>query len=185
MFEFIKTYIQRRQLKKFILEPRQKKIPNIADAKKIGIVFNVGDQNHWNTLYHFAKQQEKHGARVWLLGLQNTGVVINYIFTHQQTIILHEKEDCTGCNIPKGDKIEPFLQQHYDLLIDTTEEPNFFGKYVSLRSHADLKVTFVNTNNITDPDIEKIFDLLIQGNKPLNLTAYLADIERYLGMVRK
>ncbi len=185
MFEFIKTYIQRRQLKKFLNVPRKKKIHNIADTKNIGIIFAVGDQKHWNTIYHFAKQQESRGARVWMLGYQATGTIINYIFTHQQTIILHEKEDCNGSGIPKSDKADAFLKQHYDLLIDTTEEPNFYGKYAALRSDADLKVTFVNTNNTPDLEIEKIFDMLIQGNKPLNLPSYLSDIEKYLGMVQK
>ncbi len=185
MFEFIKTYRQRKLLHKHIHAPRTKKIHNIADAETIGILFVVGDQNQWNALYQFAKRLEKQGTHVWMLGLQRSDTVIHYVFTHPQTTVLHEKEDCRWGGIPQEEKIAAFVHRHYDLLIDTTDEPNFYGKYLALRCHADLKTTLVNSDTGTDPDIENIFDLLIQSPTPLEPGDYLMEVEKCLSMVRK
>jgi hypothetical protein len=164
---------------------RTKKISNIADVRSIGIIFTVGEKDEWDILYHFAKTMEEKGCQVWMLGYQSTGTTINYIFTHSHMAILHEKEDFTFIGVPKVGLTDAFLQQHYDLLIDTTQEPNFFGKHIALCGKADLKVTYVNDSSAEDPEIEKIFDLLIHGTKPVELRNFLGEIVKYLSMIKK
>ena len=185
MFDFIKTYLQRRQLRQLTDLPRRKKISNIADVHAIGILFTVGDKETWDALYDFARQQEKGDAKVWMIGYQAAGVSINYIFTHPRMVILHEKDDFTFAGTPKDTLADSFLQQRYDLLIDATQTTSFLSEYLSLRSTADLKVTYVDDNAAADPEKEKTFDLLIHGDKPMALRSYLPEIVRYLSMIKK
>lgn len=185
MFDFIKNRIQCRRLRQLMATPRNKKINNIADARHIGILFTVGDKAAWDTLYHFAKTQETNGCQVWMAGYQSSDTVINYIFTHSRMAILHQKEDFDFAATPKAGTLDAFLQPHYDLLIDTTQEPSFFGKYTALRCSANLKVTYVNDNADTDAEIEKIFDLLIHGDKPVELQSYLHEVVKYLSLIKK
>lgn len=185
MFEKIKQFQQNRIVKGLSRNAREKRIANIADLKLIGLVFEVGSEQDWNAIYRFVKAMEHDGKKVILIGFHPEDLELSYIFTHQQTTICHEKEDFNFWGLPKDDVIDDFIGRHYDILIDTTDQPNFFGKYISLRAEADLKITYVNDNAEEAETTESIFDLLIHGEQPIEIETYLAEVVKYLGMIKK
>ncbi|MBR1644144.1 MAG: hypothetical protein IJ684_02080 [Bacteroidales bacterium] len=185
MLDFLKKHQQQHTLKQMMDFPRVKKIENFAQVRTLGLVFTVGDEKHWNTLYHFTTEQVKQGKQVWLAGFQSAKTEINYIFSYAQTVICHEKEDINFFGIPRANILDNFLQQHFDLVIDTTSEPNFFGQYVSLKALANLKVTFVDDSQPHESNTERIFDLLIHGPRPMELSDYLNEVTRCLTLIKK
>ncbi|MDY5969258.1 MAG: hypothetical protein SPJ13_04495 [Bacteroidales bacterium] len=185
MLDFLKESRQRRLLKNLSESTRAKKIANLDDMRMIGIVFTVGSKVNWDILYRFTKELEQGNRTVWLIGYQPKEVNINYIFTHSRMVICHEKTDFNFFGIPKPEMLGTFLAQRYDLLIDTTQEPNFFGKYISLRTQADLKVTYVNDNAGNDTQTERIFDFMLHGVKPVELATFLNETKKYLSMIHK
>lgn len=185
MFDFFVIIRQRRIIRQLLSLPRQKRISNIEEVQSMGLIFTVGSKEDWDIIYHFAKDLETGKRKVYIIGYQASDTTINYIFTHSRMVICHEKDDFLFARMPKADIVEPFLSQHFDVLIDATKEPTFFSKYLSAKSQADLKVTYVNDNATADDDSERIFDLLIHGNKPPVLQNYLTDIVKYLSMVKK
>lgn len=164
---------------------RCKRIENISLVKNVGIVFTVGDEQQWNILYQYVKRFTTEGRSVWLAGFQGQKTTINYIFSHPHSVICHEKEDTNMWGIPKEETLHQFLSLSYDLLIDTTANDDFFGNYVAAKAHADLKVTYVNDVEPLSHTSEKIFDLLIHGNKPLELEEFFEETIKYLSMIKK
>lgn len=183
MFDFFKNWQRKRILTQMKSVRRSKKIANINDVHTIGLVFTVGEESHWTLLYHFAKLMEDLGKKVMMIGLQEADTTLDYIITHSQTIICREKEDLDKLGFPKAGTVERFTNQHFDLLIDTTVEPNFFAQYVVLKTLADLKVTYADVNEEEYDD--DIFDLTIQGEGSINHREYLNNVVQYLKMIQK
>ena len=185
IIEKIIHFRQTRVLRSLSNAKRKKRIENMENIKAVGIIFEVGSDKEWNTLYAFTRALENEKKKVWLIGFQRDKQEINYIFTHSRTIICHEKEDFNFFKLPKEGIIEGFTNQHFNLLIDCTKEPNFFGQYVAAKSSADLKVTYMNNNENSMDEAETIFDFQIHDNKPIDLNQYLTNVQTYLGMIRK
>ncbi|MBQ9587176.1 MAG: hypothetical protein IJR26_04885 [Bacteroidales bacterium] len=185
MFEFIKNKLQQRQLRNLLNKQRDKRIDNWEDIKTIGLIFTVGDAEHWNLLHRFVSAQENRGKEVHLIGFQADNYEINYIFSHTKTVICHEKTDFNRLGLPKEGVIDSFVDKHYDLLIDATSQPDFFGRYVTAMAEANLKVGFQN-NSLPDGDNDRLmYDMLIQGDDEMDLRNYIEQIVKYLLMVKK
>lgn len=183
MLDLIKDFRRRHLIKQLAHAQRDKKIENLSQVKDIGIVFTLNDEQEWNLLYHFAQLMEKEGKKVVMIGLHPSNVQISFIVTHAQTTICREKDDFNFWGLPKGDVLDAFTKRHLDVLIDTTDQPNFFGQYVALRSNADLKVTYTDEVEATLND--NIFDMMIKGEGALDLRDYLNQVVHYLKMVKK
>lgn len=183
MLEYIKNLYQKRQIKLLGRNDRTRKIENLQQVQTIGIAFTVGDENSWNLLFHFAQVMERQGKKVTMIGFQSEKTELNYIITHAQTIICREKEDFDFWGIPKKDAIDRFISQHYDVYIDTTDQPNFFGQYIALKSNADLKITY--TDEIESTRDDNIFDMMIHGEGIVELREYLNHVVQYLNMIKK
>lgn len=183
MLELIKDFKRRRMIRQMACAQRDKRIVNLEQVRNIGIVFTLSSEHEWNLLYHFAQLMENTGKKVVMIGLHPSNVQISFIVTHAQTIICRESEDLSWWGIPKDDVISRFTDQHLDVLIDTTDQPNFFGQYVALKSDADLKVTYTDEVEATRND--NIYDMMIKGEGPLDMRDYLNQVVHYLKMVKK
>lgn len=183
MLEFIKDFRRRHLIRQLAHKQRDKKIENLSQLKEIGIVFTISGEQEWSLLYHFAKLMEEQGKHVTMVGLHPDNVQISFIVTHAQTIICREKDDLNFWGIPKDEVVERFTSKHFDALIDTTDQPNFFGQYMALRSNADLKITY--TDEVEETLNDNIFDMMIKGEGALDLRDYLNQVVRYLKMVKK
>ena len=185
MLDFIKKGIQQRQLRNMLSKSRDKWIKNWEDIHTIGLVFTVGNSDQWNLIHRFITAQENQGKKVFLIGFQASNYQIDYIFSHTRTTICHEKEDFNFFQLPKEGVIDGFLSQHFDILIDSTIQPDFFGKYVTACSNADLKVGYSNSENQSNEGIMDMYDMAISGNEPMNFRNYIEQIVKYLLMVQK
>lgn len=180
----IKKY-QQRQLRNLLEQPRDKRIDNWDNVKTIGLVFTVGDADRWNLIHRFITAQENHGKEVYLIGFQAKNYEINYIFSHTKTTICHEKDDFNYFGLPKEGVIDGFTNRHYDLIIDSTEQPDFFGKYVTAMCNANLRVGYSNAQSEVDEGVMEMYDLAIQGNETMDFKDYIEQIVKYLTMVQK
>lgn len=185
MFETLKKKKQDKVLRLLSGVTREKRIENISKVRDIAVIFTVGDEDRWNTLLAFVRQMEQQNKHVWLIGFQRDTLEINYIFSHQQTTICHEKEDFNFFGLPKEGVVEGFTGRHYDLLIDASSEPTFFANYTAARALADLKVAYVDPSQPTDPNVQHIFDLLIRKEQPIDIPDYLEEVTKYLSMIQK
>ena len=180
----IKKY-QQRQLRSLLSAPRDKRIDNWENIKTIGLIFTVANAERWNLIHRFIAAQEKQGKEIYLIGFQANKYEIDYIFSHTHTTICHEKEDFTHLGLPKDGVTDPFLNRHYDLVIDTTIQPDFFGKYITASADANLKVGYTNPQSQQDEGLMDMYDLAIQGNAEMDFKDYIEQIVKYLNMIQK
>ncbi|MBQ6237218.1 MAG: hypothetical protein IJK07_03275 [Bacteroidales bacterium] len=180
----IKKY-QQRHLRNLMARPRDKRIDNWDAIKQIGLIFTVGNAERWNLIHRFIAAQESRGKEVHLIGYQAKNYEIDYIFSHTRTTICHEKEDFTHFGLPKEGVIDSFVGRHYDLVIDTTIQPDFFGKYVTAMCDANLKVGYSNTESDEDEGVMDMYDMSIKGSEEMDFKDYIEQIVKYLTMVQK
>lgn len=185
MFEFIKNIGRKRMVKQMMSEPRSKKIENYDNIKQVGIIFRVADEYDWNVIYHFIKILEGAGKTVSVVGIQDAETELNYIITHANTIVCREKEDLNFWGVPKDEKIRSFVDRHFDVIIDTTEQPDFFGQYITLKADADLRVARIDTSDEESMGAGSIYDMMIQNEGTLDMKDYLNNVVSYLSAVQK
>lgn len=189
MFDSLILNHNRKVLKRIASHPRDKRMKSLDEVKQIGIIFTVGSEREWNIIYNFVKEMEHQRKQVYLIGFQHFKQEINYIFTHARTTICHEKDDFSFWRLPKEGVIDGFANRHYDLLIDTTVQPDFFAQYVAAKTVADLKVTYGDTLQAEllpslHNDLLQIFDLTIQGEGKIDLQAFLHETVHYINMMK-
>ncbi len=185
MFDFFLKKYQQRHLRQIMERPRDKRIDNWDNIKTIGLIFTVGDADRWMLIQRFITAQESAGKEVHLIGFQKRNFEIDYIFSHTRTTICHEKDDFTKLGLPKEGVVDAFTSHHFDLVIDTTTQPDFFGKYITAISDANLKVGYSNIEPDDEQGIMDMYDLAIQGHEPLDFKYYIEQIVKYLTMIKK
>ena len=181
MLDFIKDIHRNRVIRDLMDAPREKKIVNIEDVKSIGVICTLVDEQHWNILLHFAKVMETQGKEVHIIAQLPRDQELGFVITHQATYIVRGKSDTNFWGLPANESIRPFVDQHYDLLIDTIGSEDFFAQYIALRTDASLKVTYASPNE----DPSRVFDLIIRGEGPLELKSFLNNVIEYLSMIQK
>lgn len=181
MLDFIKEIRRRRIIRDLKATARNKKIDNIAEVKTIGVICRLGDEQHWNILHHFAKVMEGQGKSVCIMALQAKEQDLNFVITHKNTYKCKMGTDFNFWGLPNADTIRPFIEQHFDLLIDTIGEENFFSQYIALCTNASLKVVYATPSE----DPSEIYDLIIRGDGKVELKDFFNNIIEYLSMIKK
>ncbi|MCR5445236.1 MAG: hypothetical protein K6E96_06100 [Bacteroidales bacterium] len=181
MLQFIKELHRKHLIRDLKAAPREKKIDNIDQIRRIGVICRLDDEQHWNILHHFAKVMENQGKEIHIIALLQKDQEIGFVITHQATYIVRSKTDLNFWGLPSHESIRPFVDQHYDLLIDTIGEQNFFSQYIALRTDASLKVVYATPAE----DPSEIFDLIIRGDGQVELKGFFNNVIEYLSMIKK
>lgn len=181
MLEPIKEFRRRRIIRDLKSEPRSTKIDNIDEVRRIGVICRLTDEPHWNILNHFAKVMEGKGKEVHIMAIQPKDQELNFVITHQQTYKCRQGTDFDFWGVPNAEAIRPFTERHYDLLIDTIGEGNFFSQYVALSTPASLKVVYANPTE----DPTEVYDLIIRGDGKVELKGFFNNVIDYLSMIKK
>jgi hypothetical protein len=181
MLQFIKEIHRKHLIRDLKAAPREKKIDNIDQVRRIGVICRLDDEQHWNILHHFAKVMENQGKEIHIIALLQKDQEIGFVITHQATYIVRSKTDLNFWGLPSHESIRPFVDQHYDLLIDTIGEQNFFSQYIALRTDASLKVVYATPAE----DPSEIFDLIIRGDGQVELKGFFNNVIEYLSMIKK
>ena len=181
MLNLVKDIRRRQIIRDLKNAPREKKIDNIEEVKCIGVICHLRDEQHWNILHHFAKVMESKGKTVHIIALQGKDQNLNFVITHQATYKCRLGADFNMWGLPNEDSIRPFISQHYDLLIDTIGEGDFFSQYIALRTDASLKVVYATPTE----DPSEVYDLIIRGDGQIELKGFFNNIIEYLSMIKK
>lgn len=179
MLDFIKNIRRKQIIRDLKGAPRDKRIDNIQEIRSLGIICRLDNEQNWNILNHFAKAMENQGKQVHIIAIQEQE--INFVVTHQATTICRSKTDLNFWGLPSSASIAPFVDNTYDLLIDTIGQENFFAQYLALRTPANLKVVYATPSE----DPSDIFDLIIRGDGNVDLKNFFNNIIEYLGMIKK
>lgn len=176
MLDTIKRLRQRRILRQHLQLTRIKKIHNLQTAKRIALIFDVEDEYSWKIINKFATELAKRDKEIVMLG-RRMQKEIDFIITNPAAILCNE-EDFDFWGVPKNYPVGNFLNQHFDLLIDTIKTPEFFSQYVSLKAMADFKIARDKDDN------KKYFDLLIRMDEDSDdIKSFLKQVLHYLNLI--
>ena len=176
MFDTIKKLRQKRLLKQQLQLTREKRIHNLQSAKRIALLFDVEDEHSWKIVNKFATELAKHGKVMVLLGRKQQKD-LDFIITNT-SVTLCNAEDVDFWGVPRTYPVGNFLNQHFDMLIDTIENPDFFSQYVSLKALADFKISRDKADN------EKYFDMLIRmDDVEDDIKSFLKQVLHYLNLI--
>ena len=179
MLEFVKNFRRKKIIRDLKNTPREKRIDNIQEVQTIGVICQLDTEQNWNILYHFAKVMENQNKKVHIIAMEDQD--INFVVTHQATTICRAKDDINFWGLPSNDSIKDFTSRHYDLLIDTIGDENFFSQYIALKTQASLKIVYATPAE----DPTEVFDLIIRGDGHVELKSFFNNIIEYLGMIKK
>ena len=185
MFELLKDINHRNTLKKLGKMPRRKQIANWKEVETIGIVFEMGSEADWNVIMEFCGEMKKQGKMVNLIGLQPKKLEMSYIIAMERTLICREKEDTNLWGNPKDKVIADFVDKNYDVLIDMTRYPNYFGQYISLRGKAKLKIVQIDKLVEKSDAVATAYDMIIESEGEMKAKDYLSQVVNYLSMIKK
>lgn len=157
---------------------REKKICNLSEANKIGIVYYLPDEETYNKVTTFVKRLQEMGKSVKALGyVENKGLTgyflpkLSYDFLYPSGLSWNFK--------PVSDAAKDFMQSEYDILIDLTTEDILPLLYVTGLSKARFKTGMQSDAKNT------YLDLMISLSEDGELDELIEQIDHYLSIINK
>ena len=152
---------------------RQKKLVNLNEAKTIGIIYNVTDQEIFKKIKYLIKDLTTRNRQVMALGFINLKSIPNYCVAPNSGYFFN-RNDLNWYGIPKNDYITKFINKELDILIDLTMDDVFVLKYISGLSKSKLKVGRYSE------EYQNYYDLMINADKIKSIDTYIEQILHYL-----
>ena len=165
----IVKYIAEYQIKKLCTFPRNKEFVKLADAKTIGVVFEVTDSNTFETVKKFIQQLKEYTKNVHVIGYVDEKI--------KTDIDLFNKKELQNFYRPQSAYIKTFMEDEKDLLIDININQKIPLRYIAAASKAKCKVAMHLLEN------EALHDLLIAVTPQQGLEFYLQQTIKYLETV--
>lgn len=167
----LRQYFYRNTLNKNLGSNRKtsgKKV-SFETAKTIGLLFDANDLNTRNMVLKYGTSLKKQGKRVTYLGyLENKHETENYTFDY------YNLKNIDWAKRAKGEKVDEFIKQPFDILIGAMLETSEHAEYIATLSKASLKAGPIPTY------VPEAFSVMIDYKKGTDLPEFLRQIESLL-----
>ena len=177
MFYKIRTFIGNYFLKAELLKTnRERKMTNIRDAKKIGILYTLDVVPEYETVSEFVSQLQHDHKEVKALGFVKNKILVNR-FLPKLSYDFFSGKDINWFFKPITAKVRDFIEKDFDLLIDLSLKDNLPLKFIAGLSMAHCRIGRFSEEN------RACYDLMIDLSKPLSLKEYILQITHYLTVI--
>jgi hypothetical protein len=157
---------------------RERNIINLDDARTIGIIYILKDEQTYNQITQFVKYLQDKQISIKAIGYFDGNIRPIYAI-EKLSLDFYDRKDINWYGKPSGNYVNEFLKQEFDILIDLTLVEFFPTKYISALSRAKFKV------GKGGKDKEKIFDFMIKLNDDTTLDEYISLVTHYLEIINK
>ena len=172
----IREQYKTNMMQELVAKPHRKRILHLDDVRSIGVIAHGLSDTEQITLSQFTHHMTNRGSMVRKIELP-----------------VNADELLDKYGLPKPDFMQLFISYHYDVLIDTTTGNDLYGPYVTLNTSSSLRVGYGGEPPAATADAEPqpgkiyqdIYDLIILGKSPYELSQYLTNILEYLVMIKK
>ena len=174
----IKEWMGMRRLRRELLPQRKPVARNIAQARKIGIVYRAEDETaHVHVRNYVKRIKEELGiGQVMALGFTDEKELPHYLHPRLNFEAVSRK-DLNWYRIPQGNTVQNFMAEEYDIVIDLTLADRLPVQYVMARSRSRLKVGRLSDGN------KHILDIMIDMAGANSLPQLIQQVHHYLLMV--
>lgn len=172
----IRNFVIKKNLKK---NTRNRIFTNLSDARKIGILYIVNNDNTTFTVEGFINKLRGNGKDTEVLG------VMEYRMLDQtgnnnsiSNIPVISKKESNWLGIPRSEKINSFLSHNYDIIFDFSNGRNFAVQYILSLARAKIII-----GQETDHS-GAFYDLIIKKSEETNLKDHIEIILHYLNQIK-
>jgi hypothetical protein len=149
--------------------PSGKSKVNLDNARHIGILFDATSVDERNQISKYKEQLRKQGKQLSLLGFIQDQVELDSL-----SFPAYNKKNLDWAGCPKGEKVDEFMKQGFDLLMNINLAPSPHENYISALSNAKLRVG--PSTEATD-----CYDLMIGVKQSDGLQQFIKQMEKLLG----
>lgn len=157
---------------------RFRKIVNLNDAKTVGIIYELKDEQTYNYIARFIKLLQDKQIDVKAIGYFDGNIRPIYAI-EKLSLDYYDRKDLNWYGKPKSNYVSDFCKTDFDILIDVSLLDTFQTKYIAAFSKAKFKVGKDGENSKT------IFDLMININSKSTLDEFITLIIHYLSIINK
>lgn len=157
---------------------RSRSIMNLDDAKTIGIVFNASEEATYCIVNDFVRFFQDNQKTVKALGFANFNRLPHYCFP-KLTFDYFTKRDLNWYYKPGNSRVNDFINQEYDIVIDLCMHECFPLTYIFGLSKAKFKVGRFGEK------YSDIYDFMLNVNHKISMESYIKEIIHYLSIINK
>ena len=154
----------------------QRKMINIKDARRIGILFTLDDVPGYETVSGFVSSLQHDHKEVKALGFVKNKLLADR-FLPKLSFDFFSNKDINWFFKPIHGKVRDFMEKDFDILIDLSLKDSLPLKFISGMSMAHCRVGRYSLENAA------CYDLMIDLKKPLSLNEYILQIKHYLTVI--
>jgi hypothetical protein len=177
MFQKIRSFIGNRYFKKELSKSgRNRKLINMQDAKKIGILYNLDSVPDYEIVSEFVTQLQHERKEVKALGyVKNKNLVERFL--PKLSYDFFSRKDVNLFYMPGPGKVRDFIAKEFDLLIDLSLKDSLPLKYI-----AGLSVSLCRVGRFSEKN-KDCYDLMIDIPPAATLKEYIKHITHYLNII--
>ena len=157
---------------------QQRRITNIQDAKRIGILYTLNDIHDYDQVSEFVSELQHEHKEVKALGFVKNKNLISR-FLPKLSFDFFSKKDLTWFYKPIHSTVKDFIENEFDILIDLSLQDSFPLKYISGLSRSLCRVGRFSDENT------RFYDLMIDVDSVVNADEYLKHIKHYLTIINR
>jgi hypothetical protein len=177
MFENVRSCIGNYYFRKELSKTgRDRKLINLQDARKIGILYNLDSVPDYEVVSDFVTQLQHERKEVKALGyVKNKNLVSRFL--PKLSYDFFSRKDVNWYFMPGQAKVRDFIAKEFDLLIDLSLKDNLPLKYISGLSMSLCRIGRFSEKN-TD-----CYDFMIDIPQAATLKEYIRHITHYLNLI--
>ncbi len=169
----IGSYYFQKDLKK---TNRDRKLTNLGDAKKVGILYNLDDVTDYDVIAEFVTQLQHDRKEVKALGyVENKNLISRFL--PKLSYDFFSMKDINWFYRPVKQKLMDFIQKDFDLLIALDMKDSMPLKYISGLSMSMCRVGRYSESSIS------CYDFMLDVNPTTSVTEFIRQITHYLTII--
>ena len=173
LIKSIRLFFFQRELKKVT---RKKKVVGFDAAKKIGILFDCSQKEHYLEVVSLIKELENQGKTVHALGFVRQKQLPEYTMARLNLSFCHHSDFSWFLKM-KSPQLQNFSRSGFDLLIDLSPDDLFLMKLVAGISDATYKAGPFHD------DYVDVYDLMIREKETASLKELIEHMLHYLKII--
>lgn len=180
MFDGVRKNIGERFLKKEI-EGKSRAViaKNFNDIQKIGIVFNVEDEDDFKRVKrHINSFREEGIKKVIALGYYDGKISPHYLLPTLELNFLNKK-DLNWYFMPDTHEVKTFIESDFDVLIDLLDGECFPMKFVVAKAKSRMKIGRFSERN------KDLYDLMIDADQTKDMNYFMEQVNHYLRVLNR
>ena len=152
---------------------------NFDDIQKIGIVFNVADEDDFKRIKKYISFFREEGVKkVIAIGYYDRKISPHYLLPTLELNFLNKK-DLNWYFLPQSHEVNTFINSDFDVLIDLLQGECFPMKFVLAKTKSRMKIGRFSEEN------KDLYDLMIDADESKDMDYFMEQVNHYLRVLNR